>query len=222
MGILIGIGVILAVVAYIGFMVWLVPRNMQVSFLMLSILRLVIGALIGVSLGFGLLPAAAGLPLGLIAAAGIWYCAAFVRSRMGKWHRLARRYRRQGTFPGSRWRFKTAWLGTPGPRGLGHPLIAMQTWLILGADQGGLYLSHHLVGKPFHPAVYIPWEAIKVTRPVNVLSWFRNLYVDLSIGPDGIVLRLDRAFAARLLAQHGPSLAPLAEGWTARAVARIA
>lgn len=212
MDILIGIGGVGAFVAYVLLMVWLMTRNMQLSSLMFSALRLVVGVVIGISLGFGLLPAAAGLPLALILIAGFWYGAAFLRSRLGKWRTLARRYRREGTFPGRRWGFKTALLGKPGPQGLGHPLVAMQAWLILGTDHGGLHISHHLIGKPFHPAVYIPWDAIRVLRPEHVFGWFQRLYVDLAVDPDGVVLRLDREFAARLLAQHGPALPPLAEG----------
>jgi hypothetical protein len=185
-------------------------RNMQTSFLMLAGLRLVAGLFIGIAIGFGLLPAAAGLPLGVILALGIWYGAAFVRSRFGKWSLLARRYRYQGSFAGRRWTFKTGLLGVPDARGMGHPLIAMQAWLILGTDKGGLYLSHHLIGQPFHPAAYVPWEAIRIIRPENVFRWFQKLYVDIALGQDGIVLRLDRKFAAKLLAEHGPALPPVA------------
>lgn len=100
-------------------------------------------------------------------------------------------------------------LGSNGPQGLGHPLIALQSWLVMGTDQGGLYLSHHLIGRPFHPALYIPWDGITVTPPEHVFGWFKRFYVDLNIGTERIVLRLDRKFATRLLEQHGPAVPPV-------------
>jgi len=206
MNVLLPVAIIAGFIAYIGFVVWLVTRNLQASFLMLASIRLVAGLVIGVALGFGLLPAAAGLPLGVMVALGIWYAAAFIRSRFGKWSLVARRYRHEGSFTGRRWILKTGLLGIPDARGMGHPMIAMQSWLVLGTDKGGLYLSHHLIGKPFHAAVYVPWEEVRVLRPDNVFRWFQKLYVDIGLGPDGVVLRLDRKFATRLLAQHGPAL----------------
>jgi hypothetical protein len=207
---LLPIAAVAGIILYVVFVVWLVMRNMQTSFLMLASLRLVVGLIIALGMGFGLLPAAAGLPLGVILALGIWYGVAFIRSRFGKWSQVANRSRHSGSFTGRRWILKSGLLGVPTAKGMGHPLIAMQAWLILGTDEGGLYLSHHLIGRPFHSAVYVPWEAIKVLRPENVFRWFQKLYVDIALGPDGVVLRLDRKFATRLLAEHGPALPALA------------
>jgi hypothetical protein len=210
MDVLLPIAIIAGLILYVVFIVWLVMRNMQASFLMLAALRLVVGLIIGVAIGFGLLPSAAGLLLGVVFAVALWYGAAFLRSRLGKWSRLARQFRHDGDFAGRRWTLKTGLLGVPTARGMGHPLIAMQAWLTLGTDKGGLYLSHNLIGRPFHPAVYVPWDQVKMVRPENVFRWFQKLYLDIALGTDGIVLRLDRKFAAKLLAEHGPALPPVA------------
>jgi hypothetical protein len=92
---------------------------------------------------------------------------------------------------------------------MGHPLVALQAWLVLGTDERGLFLSHHLIGRPFHPDLYIPWGAVSVKIPQHMFGWFKKLYVDLHLGSDGVVLRLDRRFAARLLAAHGPAVPAL-------------
>jgi hypothetical protein len=210
MNALLPIAIVAGLIVYVVFIVWLVMRNMQASFLMLAALRLIVGLFIALALGVGLLPAAAGLPLGVLLAVGIWYGAAFLRSRLGKWSRLARQFHHDGNFAGRRWTLKTGLLGIPTAQGLGHPLIAMQAWLTLGTDKGGLYLSHNLIGRPFHQAVYVPWDQIRVLRPENVFRWFQKLYLDIGLGTDGIVLRLDRRFAAKLLAEHGPALPPVA------------
>jgi hypothetical protein len=222
MAVLLPVGVAAAVIAYVLLVFWLVVRNMQASFLMLAGLRIVVGIIIGLATGFGLVPNAAGAVLGLALALGLWYGAALIRGRLGKWSVLARRYRRDAEFSGKRWNLKTGLVGIPTPQGMGHPLVAMQSWLTLGTDQGGLYLSHNLLGRPFHPSIYVPWKDIKAARPENVLGWFKKLYVDLALGPDGVVLRLDRRFATRLLAQHGPAVPPVMDPAVAAPVGRTA
>jgi len=205
------VAVVVGFLAYIALLIWVVTRRIQLTFLLLASLRLVVGLVFCLGAGFalGLGHPAVGLGLGLGVAGLVWYGAAFLRWRFGKWSVLAKWYRANGPFTGQRWRLKSGVLGVPTARGMGHPLVAIQAWLVLGSDERGLFLSHHLIGRPFHPDLYIPWAAVTVKTPESIFSFFKKLYVDLHLGSDGVVLRLDRRFATRLLAAHGPAVPAL-------------
>lgn len=85
----------------------------------------------------------------------IWLLVSFVVSFIGGWFSLARRFRSQAPFVGSKWRGQSGMM-----RGLGH----YRNCLVIGANPTGLYLAVFLPFRVAHPPLLIPWSEVTLSR----------------------------------------------------------
>lgn len=109
------------------------------------------------------------------------------------WSTLARQFRAESEFTGSRWTAQTGrmrWLATYG------------SCLTIGADASGLYLAVSLLYRFRHPPLFVPWQEITVseTRPFG----FERVQFRLGREP-GIPLTLQKSIAAELAGAAGKS-----------------
>lgn len=91
---------------------------------------------------------------------GTWLAVTLLLSRLGGWHRLARRYRSSSPFPGRIWRFQSAKFNWAG----------YNNCLSVGGNEAGLYVAPLFLFRLGHPRLFIPWGEI-VIEEKRFLAW---------------------------------------------------
>jgi len=122
-----------------------------------------------------------------------WLIVCALSSRFGGWYALARVFRTQFPFEGSKWRFQSGQM-----RGF----INYGNCLTVGASREGVYLAVLPLLRFMHPPLLVPWSEIKVQRSK---IWVFE-YVRFIMGREAAVpLRIRGALAAKLRAAAGNS-----------------
>jgi hypothetical protein len=85
----------------------------------------------------------------------LWVAVCFLIGRLSGWQALAERYRFDGDFTGTRWRFRS---------GRMRWTMHYGNILTLGADSSGVYLSVFRLFRAGHPPLLVPWREIAVTE----------------------------------------------------------
>jgi hypothetical protein len=85
----------------------------------------------------------------------LWLLVAAITSFIGGWLSLAKVYRTQVPFNGTKWR---------GQSGQMRWLANYNRVLTLGTSEEGLYLASMFLFRFMHPPLLIPWSEIKVRR----------------------------------------------------------
>ena len=125
--------------------------------------------------------------------AGMVLLVGLVVSQMGGWASLAEQYRCLESFTGSRWSFQC---------GQFRRFASYNNCLTVGADPHGLFLSIFPLFRFAHPALFIPWREISVSR--NKVLWIRQ--VKLLLGRElQIPLTVRESLAQKLRAAAGSS-----------------
>jgi hypothetical protein len=133
------------------------------------------------------------LLLGLCVCAAFLISVSYTISYIGGWASLARHYACSDGFSGRRWSFESGRMR--GIAGYSHCLT-------MGANSAGLYLSITLPPRIGHPALFIPWSEISVTR--KKVLWFKR--VQLRLGSDlSIPLQISEYLANKLKQSAGTS-----------------
>jgi hypothetical protein len=128
----------------------------------------------------------------------LWLLVGMVISFVGGWHSLAKLYRSQAPFNGTKRTMQSGQM---------RYLTNYNRVLTLGANQQGLFLSSVFLFRFMHPPLLIPWAEIKVRRSKG---WFFE-YVIFTLGRDlAIPLRI-RAKAANGLRNDALSSWPTEE-----------
>jgi hypothetical protein len=85
----------------------------------------------------------------------IWLLVSLVISLIGGWFSLARRFRSQAPFVGSKWWGQSGWM-----RGL----ASYRSCLVVGANPSGLYVAVFFPFRIAHPPLFIPWSEVTLSR----------------------------------------------------------
>ena len=107
-------------------------------------------------------------PFGFVNFAGLWVAFSVLLSRIGGWATLARQYGCSGEFAGDRWRFQSGQM---------RYLVGYNNCLTVGANREGLYISLVVPFLLGHPALFIPWREISVSR--KKVLWFKRVQLGL-------------------------------------------
>lgn len=133
------------------------------------------------------------LLVGLVLAMCIWIGVSILTSHIGGWASLARLYACSDGFSGDRWSFQSGQM-----RGMAN----YGNCLTIGANSQGLYLSILFLFRIGHPALFIPWREVSVTR--KKVLWFKR--VQLHLGRDlSIPLQISERLASKLKQSAGTS-----------------
>ena len=133
------------------------------------------------------------LPFVLVFVICAWMGVSFLSSYLGGWASLARRYAYPDEFWGDRWSFQSGQM-----RGMTN----YGCCLTIGANSDGLYLSVLFLLRIGHPALFIPWWVIFVTR--KMVLWFKR--VELHLGREAsIPLQIREGLASKLKQSAGAS-----------------
>jgi hypothetical protein len=92
---------------------------------------------------------------GLVTAADFWVATSVLLSHVGGWAILGRQYSYSEEFVGGRWMFRSGQM---------RYLVGYNHCLTIGANREGLYISLVVPFLLGHPALFIPWREISVTR----------------------------------------------------------
>jgi hypothetical protein len=95
------------------------------------------------------------LAFGLADFVFLWLVVSVVLSYTGGWAALARKFRSQATFNGSKWRGESGYM-----RGIAH----YNHCLVIGANPEGLYLSVFFLFRVSHPPLLIPWNEVTFSK----------------------------------------------------------
>lgn len=85
----------------------------------------------------------------------LWLLVSLVISFTGGWLLLARRFRSEAPFVGSKWSGQSGWM-----RGL----ASYRSCLVVGANPSGLYLAVFFPFRVAHPPLFIPWSEVTLSR----------------------------------------------------------
>jgi hypothetical protein len=121
----------------------------------------------------------------------IWLLVSFVVSYIGGWFSLARKFRSQAPFTGSKWGGESGMM-----RGLAH----YRNCLVIGASPTGLYLAVFFLFRVAHPPLLIPWNEVTLSRG---RKFFMNM-VRFQLGREHpIPLSIRESLAGKLKAAAG-------------------
>jgi hypothetical protein len=98
----------------------------------------------------------------------LWTCILFLLSAASGWRRLAKTFRAKKPVQGDSFTWQ---IGR-------FRLVNYNGILNITVDREGLYLSVVKIFSPFHPELFIPWEAVK---DVSITSIFFTKYVKFQI-----------------------------------------
>ena len=131
--------------------------------------------------------------LGVCLCVAFLFSVSYIISYTGGWASLARAYACSNGFSGDRWPFQSGWM-----RGI----AGYSNCLTIGANPEGLYLSITLFPRIGHPALFIPWREISVTR--KKVLWLER--IQLRLGRElSIPLQVSERLASRLKESAGTS-----------------
>jgi hypothetical protein len=139
------------------------------------------------------LPARLLLPVFFVS---LWLGIVALLSWFGGWAALARSYRLTGEFDGRRWRFRSAMVRHATPMRYAR----YRSSVTLGANARGLYLAVLPLFRIGHPALFIPWSDVQVSRFDT--AFFS--YLDFRFRRvEAVYLRLSRSLAQEVAAVGG-------------------
>jgi hypothetical protein len=123
----------------------------------------------------------------------LWLLVGAVVSFVGGWFSLAKVYRTEVAFDGTKWRMRSGQM---------RWLANYNNVLTIGVNQQGLYLASMFLLRFMHPPLLVPWSEIKVRRSKG---WVFE-YVIFTMGHDlAIPLRIRANLAAKLRESAGNS-----------------
>jgi hypothetical protein len=123
----------------------------------------------------------------------LWLLVGATISVIGGWFSLAKVYRTQVAFDGTKWRMQSAQM---------RWLANYNNVLTIGVSPQGLYLASMFLFRFMHPPLLVPWSEIKVRRRNG---WVFE-YVIFTMGHDlTIPLRIRAKLAAKLRNSAGYS-----------------
>jgi hypothetical protein len=123
----------------------------------------------------------------------LWLLVGATISVIGGWFSLAKVYRTQVAFDGTKWRMQSAQM---------RWLANYNNVLTIGVSPQGLYLASMFLFRFMHPPLLVPWSEIKVRRRNG---WVFE-YVIFTMGHDlTIPLRIRAKLAAKLRNSAGNS-----------------
>jgi hypothetical protein len=121
----------------------------------------------------------------------LWLLVGATISVIGGWFSLAKVYRTQVAFDGTKWRMQSGQM---------RWLANYNNVLTIGVSQQGLSLASMFLFRFMHPPLLVPWSEIKVRRKTG---WVFE-YVILTMGHDlAIPLRIRAKLAAKLRESAG-------------------
>jgi hypothetical protein len=121
----------------------------------------------------------------------LWLLVGATMSVIGGWFSLAKVYRTQVAFDGTKWRMQSGQM---------RWLANYNNVLTIGVSQQGLYLASMFLFRFMHPPLLVPWNKIKVRRKTG---WVFE-YAILTMGHDlPIPLRIRAKLAAKLRESAG-------------------
>jgi hypothetical protein len=121
----------------------------------------------------------------------LWFLVATIISLVGGWYSLARVYRTQVPFNGTKWRMQSGQM---------RCLMNYNNVLTLGVSPEGVYLASMFLFRFLHPPLLVPWSEIKVRRKKG---WVFE-YVIFTMGHElAIPLRIRGKLAAKLRESAG-------------------
>jgi hypothetical protein len=121
----------------------------------------------------------------------LWLLVGATISVIGGWFSLAKVYRTEVAFDGTKWRMQSGQM---------RWLANYNNGLTIGVSQLGLYLASMFLFRFMHPPLLVPWSEIKVRRKTG---WVFE-YVILTMGHDlAIPLRIRAKLAAKLRESAG-------------------
>lgn len=121
----------------------------------------------------------------------LWLLVGATISVIGGWFSLAKVYRTQVAFDGTKWRMQSGQM---------RWLANYNNVLTIGVSQQGLYLASMFLFRFMHPPLLVPWSEIKVRRKTG---WVFE-YVILTMGHDlAIPLRIRAKLAAKVRESAG-------------------
>ena len=121
----------------------------------------------------------------------LWLLVGATISVIGGWFSLAKVYRTQVAFDGTKWRMQSGQM---------RWLANYNNVLTIGVSQQGLYLASMFLFRFMHPPLLVPWSEIKVRRKTG---WVFE-YVILTMGHDlAIPLRVRAKLATKLRESAG-------------------
>ena len=109
-----------------------------------------------------------GFPAFLLLFAAIWCLAMLVTSAMGGWRTLARKY----AAPHSRSSEGETFRAASATMGKGLMPANYKSCLIVNFGRNGIYMAPWVIFRFFHPALLIPWRAVKNVSDEKF--WLRN------------------------------------------------
>ena len=121
----------------------------------------------------------------------LWLLVGATISVIGGWFSLAKVYRTQMAFDGTRWRMQSAQM---------RWLANYNNVLTIGVSPQGLYLASTFLFRFMHPPLLVPWSEIKVRRKKG---WLFECVI-FTMGHDlAIPLRIRAKLAAKLRESAG-------------------
>jgi hypothetical protein len=128
---------------------------------------------------------------------GFWILINHLIALASGWKKLSNRFRLQQTYSGPTWKWQSA---------LMRRFAAYNNCLIVGADQMGLFLSIMVFFRPGHPALFIPWNEVTVTRTDGILTDL----VEITLGhSEQVPFKIRGSLASKLRDAAG-------QGWPAQ------
>jgi hypothetical protein len=116
----------------------------------------------------------------------LWLLVGATISFVGGWWSLAKVYRTEVPFDGTKWRMQSGQM---------RWLANYNNVLTLGVGKQGLYLASMFLFRFMHPPLLVPWSEIKVRRNTG---WVFD-YVTFTMGRElAIPLRIRKKLAAKL------------------------
>ena len=107
--------------------------------------------------------------LALLWFGAIWTSVSFGIAKLGGWRLLAQRFRFDGMFTGTVWRWQS---------GAFRRIASYNGALIIGANESGIMLTTMFFFRLGHPALFIPWSEITVQERISLFGTL----VDLKLG----------------------------------------
>jgi hypothetical protein len=123
-----------------------------------------------------------------------WCALAYLVSWLGGWRALARHYRAEGPFVGTRYRFQDVELGHGEYGGC----------LTVGLGPEGLYLAVMLLFRPGHPPLFFPWGELTLEWKRRRFLWLWSTYLEVRArGLPDLPLRFTSLTAQRICRAAG-------------------
>ncbi len=116
-----------------------------------------------------------------------WGAVLFLLSMAGGWRRLDRSFRSAATPRGDFFRWMSGQMG----------IVNYRSVLNVAVSGDGIFLSVMKLFSPFHPGLFIPWDAILSMKQRSV---FLKNYVEMEITDGDKKVRL--ALSGRVLSSH--------------------